>query len=185
MKEDQFTMITKQTKFTLLGILSTLLFLTSACGSGADTEIDGNKDISNSTSQEQVGESEVGVTRMLVDHEVTLIGTQYSQAIEPIGNDTELLIVEFFIENKSQGIIDYALLYPFTLILPDETSAWDIPSCESKVPVGRLYLEPGTSTTYYLCWLVPPASEVSALLITYDYTAELVEGDTVSWEVHR
>lgn len=161
------------------------MFLTSACGSGGDTEIDGNKDISNSTSQEQGGESEVGVTRVLVDHEVTLIGTQYSQAVEPIGNNTELLIVEFLIDNNSQGIIDYALLYPFTLFLPDETAAWEMPSCDSKVSVDRMYLEPGTSTTYYLCWLVPPASEVSALLITYDYTAELVADDTVQWELYR
>lgn len=199
-------MITKRVTVAILIITASLAFSSLACGLGsrpASGDVadpgDADPEVSEEASTEAVdaGDSEsadpespeavsqVGEKRVLENHEVTLIGVEYFPSDEGDDDYPEILVVELFVDNTSDGDISYDLLYPYTLFLSDDRIAFESLDCEGKAPRGRLFLDPGTSATYYLCWFLPPFSEAPSLLLTYDYTRELVEDDEVQWQIVR
>ncbi len=161
-----------------------LILLLVACGGGGGTDQD--EVAPPSTLEEQDIKNDVGDRRQLEDHSITLMDYQTFPADEPIGDNSELLAVEFYIENTGQGDISFAILQPFVLLLPGDVPAWESPDCESRVSITRpFFLSPESSATYNQCWLVPLASEAAVIVISYDYNKELVEGDSVQWEIRR
>jgi hypothetical protein len=156
-----------------------------ACGAGNGSETNGDSDPPGPDPDIPEEVSQVGETRATANHEVTLVGVEVFPSALDDDDYPELLVVELFIDNTSQGDVSYDLLYPYALFLAEDRIAFEALDCDGRAPVGRMFLDAGTSTTYYLCWYLPPLEEAPTLILTYDYTRELVDGDEVQWLILR
>lgn len=176
----------KQTSIMLLVTILALTIASTACDSEQPSESAETEEASAAATEELDFEDGVGDRLETANHAVTLVGYEVFEAAETVGDNTELIVVEFFVENTGQGDVGYALMDPYVLQLADGYYPFQNPGCEGRAaPQPNFFLYPGESASYYICWVVPPAAEANILIITYDLTGEVVADDEVSWVIIR